>query len=302
MGEISIPVVTFVLLYYKAYEDTIECIRSIQALEKNKCKVYLVVVDNNSNDGSYERLCEVMNKDPGIFFLHNSVNLGFARGNNVGILYAKESLNSDFVVALNTDTIISQRNFIDVIASSFNQEHYYVMGPKVIGYYKKEEIQSPIGTVEDNSINKDILKNMIHLAAWKTKTISLLRKIRPPKNIIAKGAFLGDKYNCICSGCCLVFSPLFLQEWDGFYNGTFLYREERILFYVLSRLNCKTMYCDELEVYHKGGASSDIEYNRDEYKKAISFYTNRLASMRQEKRIRKLDDSVLRKVLKADYE
>ena len=52
--------VYIILLNYKGYEDTTACIRSLRKIEYADYKI--VVVDNCSGDGSYEKLKEE-NKD-----------------------------------------------------------------------------------------------------------------------------------------------------------------------------------------------------------------------------------------------
>ena len=41
--------ISFIILNYKSFDDTIECIHSIQKIKTNK-KISIIVVDNNSLD------------------------------------------------------------------------------------------------------------------------------------------------------------------------------------------------------------------------------------------------------------
>ncbi|HUM47764.1 MAG TPA: glycosyltransferase [Chitinophagales bacterium] len=64
----------------------------------------IIVVDNNSVDGSGEMMRE---KFPDIMYVANKVNAGFARANNQGIALAK----GKFVLLLNPDTIVEEDTF-----------------------------------------------------------------------------------------------------------------------------------------------------------------------------------------------
>ena len=91
--------VAFVILHYKNFNDTIECIDSIKKIEGNK---KIIVVDNNSlAETEIEKLKKIVDD---IVLLNE--NLGFAKANNKGISLALE-YNPKFVVAINNDIIIS---------------------------------------------------------------------------------------------------------------------------------------------------------------------------------------------------
>ena len=90
--------IAFVILYYKAYEDTIDCIHSVLCLDKNNFELEIIVVDNDSRDGAIDKLKKQF-KD--VHYIRNDKNDGYARGNNIGIKYAKNTLKANFVVILN---------------------------------------------------------------------------------------------------------------------------------------------------------------------------------------------------------
>ncbi len=84
-------------------------------------KVLLVVVDNNSGDGTYENFkhcIEVHLKAKGINYLLIKLgsNLGFAPANNIGLYLAKhflKTLKDRTIILLNPDTYILKRTFIE---------------------------------------------------------------------------------------------------------------------------------------------------------------------------------------------
>lgn len=288
--------ISFVLLYYKAYEDTIECIESLLKLSVENCSIHIILVDNNSNDGKYEIL-KKQYCDNNMHWLQTTENLGYAKGNNVGVRFAKEELKSDWVIILNTDTVIRQNNFCQKIMELYERENYYVLGPQVLGYYDGLS-QSPLQKHVSKNIYKIWLNNLMHLIAWQTNLVVFIRKFRKRNVVNFSKPTEAEKYTCVCHGSCLIFSPAFLKRFNGFDDRTFLYREEAILFYVLHKLGLKTLFSDEIVILHKGGKSSEAVYGKGERNKAIPAYKARNKSLLEEIRVRMLGIDNLEDVLR----
>src|SRR4051812_45694799 len=112
------PLTGIVVLNYHNAPGTIECISSLQLLDYPS--FFVVVVDNNSTDGSAEAIKAYIAEslqDPGwdkpvyknksfpkISFLASDTNGGYARGNNIGI-QACLANGCDYVLVLNSDII-----------------------------------------------------------------------------------------------------------------------------------------------------------------------------------------------------
>ncbi|MDS0284663.1 glycosyltransferase family 2 protein [Haloarcula onubensis] len=108
------PLVTIVILTWENYEETADCLDSLRSLTYDNYRV--LVVDNGSEDGSIERLqseydwCE---------FVVNDENIGFARGNNVGIAHALDT-GTDYVLLLNDDTVVTE-DFLDPLVDTMDR-------------------------------------------------------------------------------------------------------------------------------------------------------------------------------------
>ena len=107
MDKLKIAVV---VLNYNGLGNTLDCLDSLAKLEKSKHKTEIVVVDNNSQDGSGEALTKV--KD--IFFIQNQENLGYTGGNNIGIKYALKR-GASHILILNNDTVVDKSLIIKLI-------------------------------------------------------------------------------------------------------------------------------------------------------------------------------------------
>lgn len=100
--EALLPKFSIVVLTYNQLAYTKACLESI--LRWTAYPNYeLIVVDNDSQDGTADYLREFEKRDSRIKVILNGKNLGFAAGNNVGLRVA----TGKFLVLLNNDTIVS---------------------------------------------------------------------------------------------------------------------------------------------------------------------------------------------------
>jgi GT2 family glycosyltransferase len=99
MPEISIVIVT----HDGLHETTIPCLDSIFWHTGNE-DYEIIVVDNNSSDGTPAYLADLAGREPRLRCVPNAVNRGFAGGNNDGIRTASGTI----LVLLNNDTLVSE--------------------------------------------------------------------------------------------------------------------------------------------------------------------------------------------------
>jgi GT2 family glycosyltransferase len=107
------PLVGVVVLNYRGAEDTIRCLRSLEAVLP---RPLVVVVDNASGDGSSERIAAAA---PDVELIVNDVNVGFGGGCNTGIAALRRH-GVEHVWLLNNDTTVEAatlRQMLDVAAS-----------------------------------------------------------------------------------------------------------------------------------------------------------------------------------------
>jgi GT2 family glycosyltransferase len=90
-----------IVLSWNGREDTLACLRSLQAALDDDTAV--VVVDNASDDGS---AAAVREQFPDVDVVENERNLGFSGGNNVGIRHALEH-GARWVVLVNNDAVLA---------------------------------------------------------------------------------------------------------------------------------------------------------------------------------------------------
>ncbi len=100
-----------IILNYNVRYFLEQCILSVQkALEGIDSEI--IVVDNASSDDS----CEMMkDKFPNIKLIENASNLGFPKGNNIGVAQAK----GEYICILNPDTVVAEDAFSKILNSKF---------------------------------------------------------------------------------------------------------------------------------------------------------------------------------------
>lgn len=134
------PSVCCIILSYNGKLLTIDCIRSV--LESYYPSFTILIVDNASSDGSVGTIKEIFSaemKTGKVILIENRENLGFAGGNNVGILYALEK-QYDYVLLLNNDTIIDPEMIRHMISGMNDFPDAGICGPKIYYFTPSDQI------------------------------------------------------------------------------------------------------------------------------------------------------------------
>ncbi len=118
-------IISVVIVSYNVKEYIISCIQSIYKHSKGDFSFEIIVVDNNSTDGSVSKL---KNEFPDIILINNNYNAGYSTAANQG---AKKS-QGKYIFFLNPDTLFLENSLakISKIAEGFNK--LGVIGPKLI--------------------------------------------------------------------------------------------------------------------------------------------------------------------------
>ena len=278
------PKVVFVVLHYLTYKDTIECVESIKN-NINYENYKIVIVDNASNNGSFEIITNEYELEEKIFILSNKSNVGFAQGNNIGYQFAKETLKADFIIIINNDTIIRDSNFIEFIIDYHKRYGFHILGPKIISLQDQCN-QNPLEIIVDNKrkVLKAILKyfilyiaNIIKLEEM-YKKIKKIQKVNEEKYILTKKQDESILKDVPLHGACLIFSKEYINnEKNAFYPNTFLFVEEDILYYICKKKKYNTVYYPKLTIFHKEDSSTNFLMNNENRKRRF-IYKNILKS------------------------
>ena len=276
----------FVILHYLVDEATERCSSSI----RSSCKAYnyaIVVVDNNSSNGSYELLLSKYEKDDDIVFIHNEENMGFARGNNIGYEYCKNKLKCDYIVTINNDARVIDVNIIPKAVKDYECTKCGVIGPCILSE-KTHKSQNPIYYIcnTEERVRKMRHYISVHLPLLylridapitkaKRKAFTLLKK----QNIPFEQMTNDEEYKL--HGSCLIFTPAFLRIFnEPFDSRTFLYLEEDILFLRCKKNGLTMLYDPDIAVVHEEDVSTDYQVKNDDRMKRIRYLKNQRESLK----------------------
>lgn len=104
------PTIYVIIVTYNGLRWVDACFGS---LRRSTVPLHTVVVDNRSTDGTPEAIAE---RFPEVHLIRSAENLGFGRGNNIGIRYAREQ-GADYYFLLNQDAWIFPQTLSRLLAA-----------------------------------------------------------------------------------------------------------------------------------------------------------------------------------------
>ena len=251
MKQVTDKDVAIIILNWNAYDDTFECLKSLEHLTYPYFHVFLV--DNDSQDDSFKKLQRDYKESKfnlDITFIQTGANLGFAGGNNVAI---KEAYNQGYQYfwLLNNDTVVDPNALTPLVDSIKKDPTIGIAGSKIY-YYGTNKIWFAGGIVNKLTGN--------------TKHIGM-------KDIDS------EKYSSVLdvdyvTGCSLFFRKEILDTVGYMVEDYFLYYEETDWNLRASQMGWKIKYIPTSVVYHKVSSSSGGESN---ISPAVNYYLIRNA-------------------------
>lgn len=238
-----------VVLNYKNYHETIRCVKSL--LAQKDVLLTIAIVDNGSANKSYNEIVKQFENDDNIFIIKNEVNLGYARGNNIGIEYLRNKGIKNIFIA-NSDLLF---------------EHPYIL-KQIEGAYEpgigliNPIICNPDGKIDQRVSYKEkflylrMLKKFFEWFSGKTISFGKHSGVVESNVEYVKGitGVQNDRY--IVAGSGFMLTKDFFAEYSGLYSGTFLYLEEWATIILLHKAGLKTKVAKTNPIIHKGGAST----------------------------------------------
>lgn len=144
--------ISVIITNWNRKEDTLATLQSLSECLLNNFSLEIVVVDNGSQDGSpdaVEKFSRSASKNGfSIRQIINKENLGFCKGNNMGIKDALKE-GADYIVLLNNDTIVDKNIFRNFVLIANQNKNIGAISPKIyfaLGFefhkerYKKSEL------------------------------------------------------------------------------------------------------------------------------------------------------------------
>ena len=141
------PKITIILVNYRNWEDTIECLNSFNGISYENYT--LIVVDVANENNSVLELNKIISQKTNIILLQLSENKGFAYANNHALKYAINKCEQDYFLILNNDTTIEKNTLSDIVSvyKKINNDKIGFTSVKIVDYYEPKIIQTIGGTI-----------------------------------------------------------------------------------------------------------------------------------------------------------
>lgn len=223
MGRLK-PLVYIILVNYKGYADTIDCVNSL--LKINYANYKIVIVENASSDAAPLKANQFINANTTV--LYAKENKGFSAGNNIGIRYAMQ-FNPDYFLLLNNDTVV-QPDFLDQLVETAETHEKTGIVTGRIYYYKNRNDLWYSGGQYDRSTGK-------------TNQVMYDKSINEEKNIT------------FASGCLMLISNECIQKVGLLDDSYFMYSEDTDYCCRVCNAGLRIMWNPNSIIYHKVSAS-----------------------------------------------
>lgn len=228
---------SIIIVSYNGSNLLRECLDSIFKYPPRQNYV-VIVVDNNSKDGSQEL---VRKKYPTVELIANTSNVGFAAANNMAI----KSTDSEFILLLNSDCQVYKNSLDEMLGFMGSIADAAVVGPKI--------------TNSDGSIQYSCRKFPSIIDAG---LHSILANIAPD-NPVSRKYKLADisrekpfEVDWV-SGSCMLIRRQALSDTGLMDENYFMYVEDVDICFQMWKKNWKVYYYPHAEILHHIGGSTN---------------------------------------------
>jgi len=225
---------SIVLLNWNSLAHTRACLHSLFKCAPAPWTARFVVVDNGSPDGSLEKLRSEFGGC--VEFVASGRNLGYAGGNNLGILHALER-GADLVLLLNNDTIVDE-NFLTALHDAAMQHpDHHLFGAKIF-YHRRPHTLWYAG----GGYNSWLAKVWQH---------GMNEADGPPYQSMGEISFI--------TGCCLMIRREAFERIGILDDELYLYSEDLDFCMRAKRAGLRLLFVPSARLWHHIGAFRDGE-------------------------------------------
>lgn len=248
--------VSVIIVTYNTLQLTRNCIDSILQ-HTAKIDFEIIVVDNNSTDGSKE----IFESWDAITYIYLNENIGFGQANNSGVEVAK----GEFVFFLNSDTVFLENSLL-----------------KMIAFFEVNQAELSIGALGCILLGEDLIPNGSgsHFPTCKSAIIEYFYQIPILKLFVKKPQdkiypthkeFFAIDY---IIGADLLMKTATFKKLGGFYKKYFMYFEESDLQHKMkNELHLKSYIYTSTKIIHLAERSGDGIVNYNNRKRIISRFS-----------------------------
>ena len=249
--------VSVIIVNYNVKDLLVNCVTSILS-SSGDLNIELIVVDNNSFDGSVEQLKYKFPDNNAVKIIESRVNLGFGKANNLGV----KSARGKYLLLLNPDTVVQE----DTIEKTIK---FYEENPKAGAVSCK--LVLPNGKL-DLACRRSFPKPSVAIYR-----ILGLSKLFPRSKTFAgyNLTYLDEnqtyEVEAICGAFMMIRKDIY-EEVGGFDEDYFMYGEDLDLCFRIKKAGYKVFYYSGTSTIHFKGESTR--------KSSISYVSNFYGAMK----------------------
>jgi GT2 family glycosyltransferase len=227
MVDLSIIIISF-----NTRQITEKCLETIfTSLQSATNLIYeVIVIDNNSADGSVQSLKKINN--PHLKIIESKENLGFAKGNNEAVKQAR----GKYILFLNSDIEVLNDAISLLYDFYTNQAKFQFVGGKL--HNENMTSQASAGP----------FYNLINVFVWLYLRGDYWGASRNSPNKITSVDWV--------SGACFITTQEYFNKLNGFDKKIFMYMDEVDLFYRARKIGFRVGFYPKSSFIHLGSASS----------------------------------------------
>ena len=230
-----------IIVSYNTKDITLSCINSVEKYSPQDTRI--IVVDNNSTDGSPEAL----NKTS-IILINNDQNLGFSKAVNQGIKLSK----GEYVLILNSDTKVKRDSINRLIEFAENNGDCGAVGPKLL---------NSNNSVQASSFNFPTIWGAIQ-EYWLGIKGKHSKFVPPGVNPVQVESLVM---------ACLLITPQAIKKVGLLDEKFFMYYEDIDYCKRIRKAGLRVYYLPEAEVIHYHGVSGkDLASTSDQWRRLIT--------------------------------
>jgi len=237
--------ISIIIVSFNTQKLTLDCIESIKQ-ERSEIDKEVIVIDNNSKDGSVKSLKRLANQKE-IILIENKVNTGFAKANNQGIKIAK----GEHILLLNSDTLVTKSILDKLVDFADRNTDAGLVATKLLNID---------GTDQPSCLYFPSLANAVR-EYWLGKSGLFEKYVPKSKKPVA--------VECAVAASLLI-TKRALEKVGLLDERYFFYFEDIDYCRRVKRAGLKTYYLPEIKVFHVHGASGkSLAADKDQWKRLI---------------------------------
>jgi N-acetylglucosaminyl-diphospho-decaprenol L-rhamnosyltransferase len=239
-----------VLLSWNTADLLADCLRSIPA-GASGLDYHVIVVDNASTDGSADMVARDF---PKVQLIRSSENLGFARGNNLGIRAANP--DTPYLLLLNSDTIVKPVSLTNLVRFMDAYPEASAVSPRLL---RPDGTPQPYAFGSDPTLSYLLRRGLAHLVLhrslhhWGTDQLQAVDWI---------------------SGACLMVRHVVIEHVGLLDESMFMYFEDNDWCLRMRQAGWRVYYNPQTAIVHLGGQSlkKNLQVQNAYYNSLIYFY------------------------------